>query len=115
MHLFPLPGASVGSAGLLLTPATASIVIAGDAALTAEHVHRGLVWEGAADIEAATQSLRDVLEIADVIVPGHDNLMLSPGAVDLAGRFARQSPCADGHGNPTSRRPPPTPPREAAR
>lgn len=79
VHLYPLPGPSVGSAGLLLTPAMASIVVAGDAALTAEHVQRGMVWEGASDVEAATQSLRDVLEIADVVIPGHDNLMLSPG------------------------------------
>jgi glyoxylase-like metal-dependent hydrolase (beta-lactamase superfamily II) len=79
VDLFPLPGASVGSAGLLLTPPTATIVIAGDAAITGEHVQRGMVWEGAADLDAAAQSLRDVLEIADVIVPGHDNLMLAPG------------------------------------
>ena len=79
VNLFPLPGPSVGSAGLLLTPPTASIVVAGDAALTAEHVHRGMVWEGVSDVDAAVQSLRDVLEIADVMVPGHDNLMLSPG------------------------------------
>ncbi len=79
VHLYPLPGPSVGSAGLLLTPSTLSIVVAGDAAMTAEHVQRGMVWEGSADVEAATQSLRDVLEIADVIIPGHDNLMLSPG------------------------------------
>jgi glyoxylase-like metal-dependent hydrolase (beta-lactamase superfamily II) len=79
VHLFPLPGASVGSAGLLLTPPTTTIVVAGDAAITAEHVQRGMVWEGAADLDAAAQSLRDVLEIADVIVPGHDNLMLAPG------------------------------------
>jgi glyoxylase-like metal-dependent hydrolase (beta-lactamase superfamily II) len=79
VHLFPLPGASVGSAGLLLAPATTTIMVAGDAAITAEHVQRGMVWDGAADLDAAAQSLRDVLEIADVIIPGHDNLMLAPG------------------------------------
>jgi glyoxylase-like metal-dependent hydrolase (beta-lactamase superfamily II) len=79
VNLYPLAGPSVGSAGLLLTPATTTVVIAGDAALTAEHIQRGMVWEGSHDIEAATASLRDVLEIADMIIPGHDNLMLSPG------------------------------------
>ena len=78
IHLYPLAGASVGSAGLLLTPATATIVIAGDAALTAAYVRAGQVWEGCADIEQAARSLQDVLELADVIVPGHDNVLLSP-------------------------------------
>jgi len=77
-HLFPLPGASVGSAGLLLTPPAKTLVVAGDAAVTAEHVLRGQVWEGCADAEAALKSLQDMLEIADAIIPGHDNLMFAP-------------------------------------
>ena len=79
VSLYPLAGPSFGSAGLLLTPQTSTVLIAGDAALTAEHVSRGQVWEGSADREAALQSLQDLLELADMIIPGHDNLMLSPG------------------------------------
>ncbi len=79
VSLYPLLGPSVGSAGLLLTPATTTILIAGDAALTAEHVARGQVWEGSADTQAAMESLKDLLELAEVIIPGHDNIMLSPG------------------------------------
>ena len=79
IHFYPLAGPSVGSAGLLLAQATSTILIAGDAALTAEHVQRGVVWEGCADAEAAARSLQDILEVADVIIPGHDNMMLSPG------------------------------------
>jgi glyoxylase-like metal-dependent hydrolase (beta-lactamase superfamily II) len=77
IHLYPLVGPSAGSAGLLLALPTTSIIIAGDAALTAEHVMRGQVWEGAVDSDKAMESLRDLLEVADVIVPGHDNVMLS--------------------------------------
>ena len=75
---YPLAGASPGSSGLLLTPATSTIVIAGDAALTAEHVRRGQVWAGCVDREGAMESLRDLLELADAIVPGHDNVFFSP-------------------------------------
>jgi len=78
VSLYPLAGPSIGSAGLLLTPATTTIVIAGDAALTREHVRAGRVWQGSADTEAAMTSLRDLLELADVVIPGHDNVMLSP-------------------------------------
>lgn len=78
VSLYPVAGASPGSSGLLLTPATLTIVIAGDAAVTAEHVRRGQVWAGCVDREAAMGSLRDLLELADVIVPGHDNVFFSP-------------------------------------
>jgi len=75
VSLFPLPGPSDGSAGLLLTPPTATIVIAGDAALTRDHVEHGQVWEGATDTAAAMDSLTELLDLADVIIPGHDNVM----------------------------------------
>jgi len=77
VQVYPLAGPTAGSAGLLLTPASRTIVVAGDAALTAEHVARGQVWEGCADVEAAMNSLRDMLELADVIVPGHDNVFFA--------------------------------------
>ncbi len=77
VQLYPLVGASPGSAGLLLTPAASTIVIAGDAAITTEHVQRGQAWQGCADAEAAVESLGDIIELADVIVPGHDNIILS--------------------------------------
>lgn len=78
VSLYPLLGPSFGSAGLLLTPPTLTVVVAGDAALTAEHVARGQVWEGCSDTQAALSSLEDLLELADVIIPGHDNLLISP-------------------------------------
>jgi glyoxylase-like metal-dependent hydrolase (beta-lactamase superfamily II) len=79
VQLYPTAGPSPGAAGLLLTPPTSTIVIAGDAALTRDYILAGRVWEGCADTEAALSSLQDVLELADVIVPGHDNLVLAPG------------------------------------
>lgn len=76
--LFPLAGPSVGSAGLLLTPAAKTIVIAGDAVATGEHLRAGQIWQGCFNAEQAMESFRDVLEIADVIIPGHDNVVFSP-------------------------------------
>lgn len=78
VSLYPLPGASAGSAGLLLTPPTMTILIAGDAAVTGEHLSAGQVWQGCFDTEAALESLQDMLEVADLIVPGHDNLTFTP-------------------------------------
>lgn len=76
--LYPLAGPTPGSAGLLLTPPTQTIVIAGDAALTSEHIQSGQIWQGCLQADRAMESLRDLLELADVIVPGHDNVVFSP-------------------------------------
>lgn len=73
VHLFPLGGASPGSAGLLLALATRTVVVAGDCVLTQDHFEAGRVFELAADVEQARESLAEVLQIADEVVPGHDN------------------------------------------
>ena len=75
VHLFPLAGASVGSAGLLLIEPTSTVLVAGDAVVTAEHFMLGQVWQGCTDTAGALESLQDVIEIADVIIPGHDNII----------------------------------------
>ena len=75
IHLYPLPGASIGSAGLLLAEPTSTVLIAGDAVVTAEHFALGQVWQGCSDTESALESLQDIVEIADVIIPGHDNII----------------------------------------
>ena len=78
VHLYPLAGPSVASAGLLLAGPARTTMVAGDAALTADHVFAGRVWSGCTDTAAALSSLVELIEIADVIVWGHDNYMLSP-------------------------------------
>ncbi|MEM1107453.1 MAG: MBL fold metallo-hydrolase [Planctomycetota bacterium] len=78
VDLFPVPGFTPGTCGLLLAHATSTTVIAGDAVATVEHLERVQVLRGAFDIEAAQESLIEVLEIADTIIPGHDNVVLNP-------------------------------------
>jgi glyoxylase-like metal-dependent hydrolase (beta-lactamase superfamily II) len=75
IHLYPLTGASIGSSGLLLAEPTNTVLVAGDAVVTAEHFSRGQIWQGCTDTEAALESLQDIIEIADVIIPGHDNII----------------------------------------
>ncbi len=75
VELFPSPGASAGSCGLLLTPPIGAIVIAGDAVLNKDYLEHGQVWEHSFDLKVAQQSLEDIIEIADLIIPGHDNII----------------------------------------
>ncbi|GAB4108603.1 MAG: hypothetical protein Kow00105_16060 [Phycisphaeraceae bacterium] len=78
VDLFPCPGFTPGCCGLLLSHANATTLIAGDAVATAEHLEQGRVLRGAYDVKQAQESFLEAVEIADVIVPGHDNLLLNP-------------------------------------
>jgi glyoxylase-like metal-dependent hydrolase (beta-lactamase superfamily II) len=78
VDLFPLFGYSPGNTGLLISLPTSTILIAGDAVATQEHFLAGQVLPDSWDIKAAQESLREVYEIADLIVPGHDNVFQNP-------------------------------------
>jgi len=78
VDVFPLPGFTPGTCGLLLLKLNSTTLIAGDAVPTAEHLEHGQVLKNAYDIEQARESFSEAIEIADVIIPGHDNLLLNP-------------------------------------
>lgn len=78
VDLFPLPGYTPGTCGLLLAHHNSTTLIAGDAVATAEHLEHGQVLRGAFDLEKARESLIEAIEIADILVPGHDNVLLNP-------------------------------------
>ena len=75
VDLFPSPGSTVGNCALILTQALGTIVIAGDAIVNRDYLQRGQVHENCYDAKRAVQSMQDVLEVADIIIPGHDNLI----------------------------------------
>ena len=78
VDLFPLPGVTPGLAGLLLAHPKYTLLIAGDAAPTREHIEQGKILQRAVDLEQARDSLAEATEIADLIIPGRDDLMLNP-------------------------------------
>ena len=78
IDLFPLPGYTPGTCGLILKHPNLTTLIAGDAVPTAEHLEQGQVLRGCYDAQSAKESLLEAIEIADVIIPGHDNLLLNP-------------------------------------
>jgi len=78
VDLFPSFGFTPGTCGLLLSHNRSTTVIAGDAAPTLEHIEHGKVLKGCFDIEQAQTSLTEILEVADEIVPGHDNAIVNP-------------------------------------
>jgi glyoxylase-like metal-dependent hydrolase (beta-lactamase superfamily II) len=78
VDLFPLFGYTPGTCGLLISAPTSTLLIAGDAVPTLDHFLAGQVLPDSKDIPAAQESLREVYEIADLIIPGHDNIFVNP-------------------------------------
>ena len=80
LDLFPLFGYTPGTCGLLIAMPTATILLAGDAVPSQDHFLAGQILPDANDLQAAQESLREVYEIADLIIPGHDNVFVNPRA-----------------------------------
>lgn len=78
VDLFPLPGYTPGTCGLLIASPLSTTLITGDAVPTLDHFLAGQILPDAQDLETAGESLREVYEIADLIVPSHDNWFLNP-------------------------------------
>lgn len=78
VDLFPLPGFTPGTCGLVLSQMTSTVLVAGDAVATAEHLEQGRVLRGCYDAQQARDSFMEVVEIADLIIPGHDNILPNP-------------------------------------
>ena len=81
LQLYPLPGYTPGQCGLIVTEPTLTTIVAGAAVPTAGHFAAGQVFPDCWDLEKAKESLRELLEVADVIVPGHDNLFVARRSV----------------------------------
>lgn len=73
VDVFPTPGPTPGHCSLLVM-AHRTIVVAGDAVLTKAHVVAGRIWARSFDRDRARESFAELCEIADVVVPGHDNV-----------------------------------------
>ena len=85
VDLFPLPGVTPGTCGLLLSERSRTILLAGPAVATRDHFLAGQVLPEAASNSQAQESLREVYEIADAVVPGYDNLFENPRSMGVMG------------------------------
>lgn len=78
VDLFPLYGITPGSCGLLLPQPSMTVLVAGDAVATSEHLAVGKVISPVFNLEQAQESFREAVEIADLIVCGRDNAVVNP-------------------------------------
>lgn len=75
VDLFPLGGYTPGTTGVLICLPNATILVASDAVPTYEHMAQGQILQGGYDLDEANESFKEAVEIADFIIPGHDNIM----------------------------------------
>ncbi len=78
VDLFPLPGVTPGTCGLLLPLPRTTVLICGDAVATIEHLEQGKVLPHCHDIERAQESFTEAVEIADLLILGRDNIAPNP-------------------------------------
>lgn len=78
VDLFPLPGVTPGTCGLLIPSSRGTVLVCGDAVATVEHIEQGKLLPRVVDVDRARESFTEALEIADVLIPGRDNIMLNP-------------------------------------
>ena len=78
VSLFPLPGVTPGLAGLLLAYPARTTLIAGDAVATTEHLEQGKIIDDVYNLKQAQESFAEAIEVADVIIPGRDNVLINP-------------------------------------
>jgi len=77
VDLFPLPGHTPGTCGLILSMPRHTVLVCGDAIPTVEHLDAGQVLADCADLEQAQNSFSEAIEIADFLIPGRDNLVIN--------------------------------------
>jgi glyoxylase-like metal-dependent hydrolase (beta-lactamase superfamily II) len=75
IDLFPLAGVTPGTCGLLLAEPRKTILITGDAVATREHLASAQVLPTCWNRELAQDSFAEAIQIADILIPGRDNLL----------------------------------------
>ncbi|CAG0963804.1 hypothetical protein PHYC_00872 [Phycisphaerales bacterium] len=76
--VFPLHGVTPGCCGLLLEGERQTTLICGDSVPTIEHLEQGKIPSPAADVDKARASFEEAVEIADLLIPGRDNIVVNP-------------------------------------
>lgn len=77
VDLFPLYGVTPGTAGLLLALRGSTVLVAGDAVPTQEHLEQGQVLSPCHDLAQARESFLEAVEIADFLIAGRDNVLIN--------------------------------------
>lgn len=73
VRTIPLPGHTLALTGLVFNAAEGCIVVAGDGVMTKDFFQNKTGFHNSADMEQVAKTIEMLAEMADIIVPGHDN------------------------------------------
>lgn len=76
IDLFPSPGHTYGHHGLLVETRWGRLIVAGDAVMTLDFYDADEGYHNCVDFELATRTIREIKASADLVIPGHGNLIL---------------------------------------
>ena len=77
IDLFPTIGTTPGHASLLVLLPQRTLAVAGDAIINKEYHQRGQAFEQHSNADAARAAIAELVEIADIIIPGHGDWILN--------------------------------------
>jgi glyoxylase-like metal-dependent hydrolase (beta-lactamase superfamily II) len=78
VDLFPLPGFTAGTCGLLVSAPVSTTLLTGPAVASLDHFLAAQVLPDCVSVAQAKESLKEIYEIADIVVPGYDNVFSNP-------------------------------------
>jgi glyoxylase-like metal-dependent hydrolase (beta-lactamase superfamily II) len=74
-----LPGHTAGTTALLADTVDGKLAVTGDAVMTRDFFKARQGYYNSVNFEEAARSISRLAEIADVVVPGHDNYFMAKG------------------------------------
>jgi glyoxylase-like metal-dependent hydrolase (beta-lactamase superfamily II) len=76
--LLPTPGHTRSHHSLAVNTAWGRLVVAGDAVMTLDFWEAGEVFNNSANVVQTRETIRQLKQIADLVIPGHGNYFLNP-------------------------------------
>ena len=76
MEPISLPGHTNGTTGLIFNTTDGRTLICGDAVMTRDFFRNELGYYNSVDMQRSAESIRKIRQMADFVVPGHDNYFI---------------------------------------
>jgi glyoxylase-like metal-dependent hydrolase (beta-lactamase superfamily II) len=77
LSLFPSPGHTAGHCSLLAETKWGSLIVTGDAVMTQEYFEAEEGYGNSVDFAQAAETIRNIKRSAQLVIPGHGNLILN--------------------------------------
>lgn len=84
IDVIPTPGHCAGHQGLRFTTSIHAVVVAGDAVMTRDFWDHRTGMYHSQDMDAVVRTIDKLAEVADIIVPGHDNYFFTTRKTDAS-------------------------------